>query len=74
MRDFSVHKEVLRDFVANAEALGFGVKGITFSPIKGPEGNIEYLGWLQQDGVSNPIDTDAIADASHGELAEGHDK
>ena len=74
VRDISVHKEVLRDFVANAEALGFGVKGITFSPIKGPEGNIEYLGWLQQDGVSNPIDTDAIADASHGELAEGHDK
>jgi len=74
VRDISVHKEVLRDFVANAESLGFGVKGITFSPIKGPEGNIEYLGWLQQDGVSNPIDTDAIADASHGELAEGHDK
>ena len=74
VRDISVHKEVLRDFVTNAEALGFGVKGITFSPIKGPEGNIEYLGWLQQDGVSNPIDTDAIADASHGELAEGHDK
>ena len=74
VRDISVHKEVLRDFVANAEALGFGVKGITFSPIKGPEGNIEYLGWLQQDGVSNPIDTDAIADASHGELTEGHDK
>ena len=74
VRDISVHKEVLRDFVANAEALGFGVKGITFSPIKGPEGNIEYLGWLQQDGVSNPIDTDAIADASHGELADGHDK
>jgi len=74
VRDISVHKEVLRDFVANAEALGFGVKGITFSPIKGPEGNIEYLGWLRQDGVSNPIDTDAIADASHGELAEGHDK
>ena len=74
VRDISVHKEVLRDFVANAESLGFGVKGITFSPIKGPEGNIEYLGWLQQDGVSNPIDTDALADASHGELAEGHDK
>ncbi|MDD6189661.1 MAG: TlyA family RNA methyltransferase [Clostridiales bacterium] len=74
VRDIAVHKEVLRDFMANAEALGFGVKGITFSPIKGPEGNIEYLGWLQQDGVSAVIDTDAIADASHGELAEGHDK
>lgn len=74
VRDITVHKEVLRDFVANAEALGFGVKGITFSPIKGPEGNIEYLGWLQQDGISAVIDTDAIADASHGELAEGHDK
>lgn len=74
VRDISVHKEVLRDFVANAESFGFGVKGITFSPIKGPEGNIEYLGWLQQDGISAEIDTDSIADASHGELAEGHDK
>ncbi len=74
VRDIAVHKEVLRDFVSNAEALGFGVKGITFSPIKGPEGNIEYLGWLQQDGVSVEIDTDSIADASHGKLAEGNEK
>ena len=74
VRDVAVHKEVLRDFVANAEALGFGVKGVTFSPIKGPEGNIEYLGWLRQDGISVPIDTDAIAEASHGEFAEVQEK
>jgi len=70
VRDIQTHKDVLRDFVKNAEALGFGVKAITFSPIKGPEGNIEYLGWLQQDGISAAIDTDAIAEASHAALAE----
>ncbi len=36
--------EVLEQFLVHAA--GFGVKDITFSPIKGPEGNIEYLGYL----------------------------
>ena len=47
VRDPEVHLEVLEHFLDHAKQADFCVKGITFSPIKGPEGNIEYLGWLQ---------------------------
>lgn len=47
VRDPSIHIEVLEHFLSHAVNAGFYVKDITFSPIKGPEGNIEYLGYLQ---------------------------
>ena len=46
VRDPQTHKEVLDDFVALADSLGFTILGLTFSPVKGPEGNIEFLGHL----------------------------
>ena len=46
VRDPKVHLEVLEHFLEHAANAGFHVKDITFSPIKGPEGNIEYLGYL----------------------------
>ena len=46
VRDPQVHLEVLEHFLEHAANAGFTVKDITFSPIKGPEGNIEYLGYL----------------------------
>ncbi len=46
VRDPLVHKEVLEQFLSHASSAGFSVKDLTFSPIKGPEGNIEYLGLL----------------------------
>lgn len=48
VRDPAVHLEVLRAFLEHAEKAGFTVKGLTFSPIRGPEGNIEYLGFLSR--------------------------
>lgn len=53
VRDPEVHLEVLEHFLDHAAQADFAVKGITFSPIKGPEGNIEYLGWLQA-GAGEP--------------------
>ena len=47
VRDPAVHLEVLEHFLDHAVCAGFAVKDITFSPIRGPEGNIEYLGLLQ---------------------------
>jgi len=67
VRDRAVHEEVLESFIKTAGENGFAVKAITFSPIKGPEGNIEYLGHLGS-GESAYIDTAAIAAASHAEL------
>ena len=49
VRDPETHKEVLDSFVALADALGFTILGLTFSPVKGPEGNIEFLGHLTLD-------------------------
>ena len=44
VRDPAVHLEVLEHFLQHAANAGFTVLDVTFSPIKGPEGNIEYLG------------------------------
>lgn len=46
VRDPAVHLEVIQRIVEFSQELGFAVRGLTFSPVKGPEGNIEYLVWL----------------------------
>ena len=46
VRDPAVHLEVVENIVAFSRELGFAVRGLTFSPVKGPAGNIEYLVWL----------------------------
>lgn len=48
VRDPAVHRDVIRNVVSFACSLDFAVKGLTYSPVKGPEGNIEYLLWLQK--------------------------
>ena len=49
VRDAGVHREVIAKVLDFADLAGFAVRGLTFSPIKGPEGNIEYLVFLQKD-------------------------
>ena len=46
VRDPAVHQEVLDTFVALTNEIGFTILGLTFSPVKGPEGNIEFLAHL----------------------------
>jgi len=46
IREPAIHKEVLDNFVALARELSFTILGLTFSPVKGPAGNIEFLGHL----------------------------
>jgi len=48
VRDFSVHKEVIELVINFAIGLNFFIKELTFSPVKGPEGNIEYLLYMQK--------------------------
>lgn len=48
VRDKGTHLDVILQVIAQAEALDFSVKNLTFSPVKGPEGNIEYLVLLQK--------------------------
>ena len=53
VRDPKVHLAVLEQFLRHAAENDLTVKGMTYSPIKGPEGNIEYLGWLTAEAGEN---------------------
>lgn len=48
VRDKSVHEEVIKMVIDYAISIGFEVLNLEFSPVKGPEGNIEYLLHLQK--------------------------
>ncbi|MBD5475581.1 MAG: TlyA family RNA methyltransferase [Lachnospiraceae bacterium] len=48
VREPQVHREVVHKVVDFADLIGFEVRGLTYSPVKGPEGNIEYLVWLEK--------------------------
>ena len=73
VRDPAVHLEVLENFLRHAKENNFTVLGITYSPIRGPEGNIEYLGYLKKGGEADCVpDLRALVDASHSALKEGH--
>lgn len=46
VREPEIHSEVIEKIITYADMIGFEIKGLTFSPIKGPEGNIEYLVYI----------------------------
>ena len=71
VRDPSVHLEVLQNFLIHAKESGFTVLDLTYSPIRGPEGNIEYLGYLESgEWVEKEFDLKALVEASHSDLGE----
>jgi 23S rRNA (cytidine1920-2'-O)/16S rRNA (cytidine1409-2'-O)-methyltransferase len=65
IREPAVHKEVLDSIVQLAKDLGFRILGLTFSPVKGPAGNIEFLGHLTLADVEGiePDTADVVAQA-----------
>ena len=71
VRDEKVHLEVVRSFVDFFPIAGFTLMGLDFSPIRGPEGNIEYLAWLRCGAQEAPeIDPAAVVAASHTAFKE----
>ena len=69
VREPATHKEVLDEFVSLANTLGFRILGLTFSPVKGPEGNIEFLAHLTlADTVGILPDTAAVVAEAHETL------
>lgn len=70
VRDKNVHKEVILAVMNYARELGFVLCNLDFSPIKGPEGNIEYLLHLSKDcsRVCVELNVDSVVEASHGTL------
>lgn len=68
VREPAIHLEVLEKFVDHAHVAGFSVLNITFSPIKGPEGNIEFLGYLAKAGNETVPVLSEIVRQAHEEL------
>lgn len=73
VREKSTHLEVIEQVIAYAQSIGFGILNLEFSPIKGPEGNIEYLLYLQNNperypAEAAPVDAKRIVDEAHGTL------
>lgn len=75
VRDINVHKDVVRMVLDYAMSIGFDVAGLEYSPIKGPEGNIEYLAYLKKTGKEQgemicETDIDHTVSESHKILNE----
>lgn len=69
VRDSAVHARVIREILAFAPEAGLSVLGLDYSPIKGPEGNIEYLCYMKnRPGCDRVFDVDAVVASSHEQL------
>lgn len=70
VRDSNVHKQVIENVISFAEGIGFKILGLDYSPVKGPEGNIEYLLYLANnpEDLGIDIDVEKTVEASHQEL------
>ena len=71
VRDPATHCEVLHNAMGYAAANGFAVRGLDFSPVKGPEGNIEYLMFVQKSDEPAVLDDSVakqVVEASHSTL------
>ena len=71
MRDKKVHLEVIEHVLAFAQQMGFGIQNLDFSPIRGLEGNIEYLVYMCKNSSGSQeeaLDCAAVVEAAHAAL------
>lgn len=71
VRDKAVHEEVIVKVIDFALEIGFEILNLEYSPIKGPEGNIEYLVYIRKcetGKMDETVDIHAVVEAAHGEL------
>ena len=68
VRDPAVHREVLLGMLDFVRAAGFSVLGLDHSPIKGPEGNVQFLLWLKAGAGADSLPAEADEDAVKGVL------
>jgi 23S rRNA (cytidine1920-2'-O)/16S rRNA (cytidine1409-2'-O)-methyltransferase len=71
VRDAAVHAEVIDRILTFCRDNGFGVEALEYSPIKGPEGNIEYLTYIvkmPEGRIDDSVDINAVVSAAHQEL------
>ena len=73
VRDPSVHEEVIHKIAGHVLEIGFDILNLDFSPVKGPEGNIEYLIYLEkrpedEAAAHEPVDVRQVVEQSHASL------
>ena len=68
VRDPDTHVEVLEKVIAYADGSDFSVNGLSFSPVRGPEGNIEFLGHFRSGCVGTYVDPVSVVKAAHESL------
>ena len=71
VRDKAVHEEVIHKVIDFALETGFSILNLEYSPIKGPDGNIEYLVYIrktEEGSMADTVDIHAVVEAAHGEL------
>ena len=66
VREKAVHREVIETVLSFARETGWSVLGLDFSPIRGPEGNIEFICYLKNGAFEAPeIDVSSVVEAAH---------
>ena len=70
VREPIIHKKVIFEVMQYAKEIGFGLLHLDFSPVKGPEGNIEYLGYICKTGSEGECDIPEVVLQSHEQLGK----
>ena len=70
VRDINVHREVMRDILDFCREHQLSCQGLDYSPIRGPEGNIEFLLWLKNSNMQEfEPDIDSVVDSAHKQIS-----
>ena len=64
VRDKNTHIEVIENVINYAQQLGYSIKGLTYSSIKGPAGNIEYLVWFTTEDIESTYNINDIVNTA----------
>ncbi len=74
VRNANVHRQVLHRVISQMNQVGFRLAGLTYSPIKGPQGNIEYLAYITKDQTQKDctIDFETFVKTTYRELGDKH--
>lgn len=71
VRDKKIHTAVIEKVLDFATSIGFAIRGLSFSPVKGPEGNIEYLAYLAKNFSAVDVEILSVVNSAHEELNNG---
>ena len=72
VRDAAIHTDVCINIIRFAQSLGYAVKDLSFSPITGPKGNIEFLLFLENTIEAGPVENDNLAEKAAQVVADSH--